>query len=542
MENQLASDVIGFVRAEGTRLVNGEGREVLLRGVGLGNWLLPEGYMWKFPQQGDRPRRIEQMIKDLMGPRKAEHFWELYYERYIGKADIVRIATEGFNSIRVPVNARFLLKDGETLQIKENCLAYIDRVIDWCKEHRLYVILDLHGAPGGQTGTNIDDSEKDHPDLFTDDACWRLTVQLWRFLADRYKDEWIVAGYDLLNEPLPDWFSTYNSRLLPLYKEIVSAIREVDQRHLIILEGAHWATDWSIFTEKIDDNLMLQFHKYWSAPDTESLRPYLDKRDEWNVPIFMGEGGENGKDWYAGAFQLFEDHGISWNFWPWKKLDASNAPCSISMPADWHLIIDYLEGGERPDAATAERMLWSFLEGLPLDRCVYHEDVVRSLFRRAPIRIPAVFYGYQGEGISFGAAVREDRQSVFRTNDGTDIRSYECGEMFPNYWKGQGKTDKRLFVQLAEGDWLAYDFTMERSESAAYTVRLKMGAMLEAGACVKLSVNGKEIGRVAVDWKEGAWQQIELKANQLPNSGRGKLVIQAERNPIGIEWLEIGQR
>lgn len=373
-------DVVGFVRAEGRKLVNGEGREILLRGVGLGNWLLPEGYMWKFPEQGDRPRRIEGFVERLVGSEKAAQFWELYYERYIMEADIERMAAEGFNSIRVPINARFLIEDGEPLTIKPHRLDYLDRLIGWCSVHRLYVILDLHGAPGGQTGTNIDDSERDHPDLFTDEKNKRLTVGLWRMLADRYKDEWIVAGYDLLNEPLPDWFAAYNGQMLPLYQEIVGAIREVDTRHLIILEGVHWATDWSIFTEKIDDNLMLQFHKYWSTPDTESIRPYLDKREEWDVPIFMGEGGENNTDWYAAAFQLFEEHNISWNFWPWKKMDTGNSPCSINKPDDWHVLVQALEGGECPAAAVAERILWNMLHNLPLERCTYHEHVVRSLF------------------------------------------------------------------------------------------------------------------------------------------------------------------
>lgn len=155
-------------------------------------------------------------------------------------------------------------------------------------------------------------------------------------LAERYKDEWIVAGYDLLNEPLPEWFAEHNDQVMPLYREIIAAIREVDARHMIILEGVHWATDWSIFEEKPgnelpDQNLMLQFHKYWNNPDTESIQKYLDAREQLNVPLFMGEGGENNKDWYAGAFRLFEDHGISWNFWTWKKLDTDNSPAPSSF-------------------------------------------------------------------------------------------------------------------------------------------------------------------------------------------------------------------
>ncbi|KRE57860.1 cellulase family glycosylhydrolase [Paenibacillus sp. Soil750] len=532
-------DVRGFVRAKGSKLVNGDGREIILRGVGFGNWLLPEGYMWKFPEQGDRPRRIEQMVENLIGPAKAEWFWELYYERYIGEADIERIAGEGFNSLRIPINARFLMEEGETLQIKEHHLAYIDRVIKWCRNYHLYVILDLHGAPGGQTGSNIDDSEKDHPNLFTDENNKQLTIGLWRMLADHYKDEWIVAGYDLLNEPLPDWFSAYNHHIMPLYKEIVSAIREVDTRHMIILEGVHWATAWSIFTEKFDDNLMLQFHKYWSNPDTESLSPYLAKREEWNVPIFMGEGGENSNEWYIGAFQLFEEHGISWNFWPWKKLDTENTPCSINMPNNWHLLIRYLEGGDCPNPAIAESILWEYLNNLALVNCTYHSDVVRSLFRRAPIRIPSIFYGFKGKGVSFGTTLDHENLIGFREQDCTDIRFVEGGELRSNFWHGRGKSDKRLFVQLAAGDWLAYEVTVNDSHSAKFTIRM-MISPVEESACMKLTINGEDSGSLEVAGDENSWQQVELNVMPPLGTERMSLVILAEQNAVRIEWIEIG--
>ena len=118
-----------------------------------------------------------------------------------------------------------------------------------------------------------------------------------------------VAGYDLLNEPLPDWFSIYNHMVVPLYRKIIDEIRRVDNQHLIILEGIHWATNWDIFNEfedkPIDDNIMLQFHKYWSSPDEESLEQYINLGKKLNLPIFMGEGGENNLDWYTGLFPMY---------------------------------------------------------------------------------------------------------------------------------------------------------------------------------------------------------------------------------------------
>ncbi|MDG0814202.1 glycoside hydrolase family 5 protein [Cohnella rhizosphaerae] len=412
------NDVYGYVRADGKALRNGRGEEILLRGVGFGQLAAAGGLYVAFPGRGgDRPRRIERMIRELVGEEKAARFWALYYDRYVAEADIARIAAEGFNSVRVPLLARTLLEEGEPVRFRPDMIARIDRVVRWCERYGLYVILDLHGAPGGQTGTNIDDSERDLPELFLDAEHRSRTVALWRLLAERYRDEWIVAGYDLLNEPLPEWFSAHNAGVMPFYEAVIAAIREVDDRHMIILEGVHWATDWSIFDKLPDDNVLLQFHKYWNAPDTASIQVYLDHRDRLNAPLFMGEGGENNKDWYAGAFRLFEDHDISWNFWTWKKMDTDNSPCSIRRPDGWELLVRYLEDGEKPSPDEAERILWEYLDNLPLERCDYEPGVVSSLFVRAPVRIPAAFYGYTGEGASygFGGAQPERRGSGERT-------------------------------------------------------------------------------------------------------------------------------
>jgi endoglucanase len=535
-------EVSGFLKADGKLVVNGEGREIVLRGVGFGGWLLPEGYMWRLPERGDRPRRIERMIKDLIGEEKSDMFWELYYARYITEADIRQIAAEGFNSVRVPINSRFLMEEGVPFTYNERHWQLVDRVIDWCRTHRLYVILDLHGAPGGQTGTNIDDSENDKPELFTIEANKRLAVALWRKLAERYKDEWIVAGYDLLNEPLPDWFSAYNDQVMPLYREIVKAIREVDDRHMIILEGVHWSTDWSIFNDKIDNNLMLQFHKYWNNPDTESIQVYLDKREEWNVPIFMGEGGENNIDWYAGAFRMFEDHHISWNFWTWKKVDTDNSPCSINRPTEWQLLVDYLEGGNKPDEETAQRVLWEYLDSVLFDKCVYHPEVSRSLLRRPPVRIPAIFYGYHGEGVSFGVSARTEQHVGFRVNDGTDIRFIEGSRTTANFQHGRGEAwqaDERLCIQLAAEDWLAYEFIVgDSSEGSLFTVDLRIFAPHGKGR-IAVSVNGIAIGAAEVKGK--SWETVRVSEEIRLNSGLQRIVIKAEDNPVRIEWLEVKQ-
>jgi len=533
------NEVDGFLRTDGQRLVNGSGQEVLLRGVGFGSWLLPEGYMWRFPEAGDRPRRIERMIRELIGADKAQSFWDKYYDVYVAEADIRRIAAEGFNSVRVPINARFLLRE-ESEAFDERRLAILDRLIGWCRTYRVYVILDLHGAPGGQTGTNIDDSADNEPGLFLEEANKRLTIRIWRMLAERYKDEWIVAGYDLLNEPLPDWFAMYNDQVMPLYKEITRSIREVDDRHIIIVEGAHWATDWSIFDEKFDDNVMLQFHKYWNNPDTESIRKFLDKRAEWDVPIYMGEGGENNIEWYIGAFRLFEDHRISWNFWTWKKLDTTNSPCSVLLPDSWSKLVDYLEGGAAPDAAEAERTLWAYLDNLPLERCAYRPEVVNALLFRPPVRIPAIFYGYQGEGISYGIGRQASSGIGFREHDGTDIRFTDSERTTPNFAHGRGEAwqpDEWLHVRLMPGDWLAYEVNAGHEPATRHRIELR--ACAPAGrASAELIVDGRIESTIAV--AGAGWQTVAAPGRCRLSPGSRTVIVKAGAEPLWVEWIGIG--
>ncbi len=538
---RMAAEVAGFLRREGQGLVNGNGHEVILRGVGLGGWLLPEGYMWRLPDQVDRPRRIEQLVRYLIGKEKAERFWHAYSESYMTEADIRQIAHDGFNSVRLPINARTLLdKEGDDVQFVEHTILLIDRLVRWCRAYGLYVILDLHGAPGGQVGANIDDSESDIPELFTSENNRLLTVQLWRMLAERYRDEWIVAGYDLLNEPLPQSFSQYHGEVMPLYREIVQAIREVDTRHMIILEGVHWATDWSIFTELIDENVMLQFHKYWNNPDSESISEYLDMRVRWNVPIFAGEVGENNRDWYAGAFCLFEDHHISWNFWPWKKMDTGNSICSINMPAGWRLLTEHLDGGVTPSADVSERILWEYLANTSSDACVHHPEIVGALFRRPPVRIPSIFYGYRGEGVSFGVVNRTSENVGFRVHDGTCIRFVNGSSTQANFHHSRGEewgAADRLCIHMAVGDWFTYEVGVAgASQHVAYICTIRAAALNEAGHVV-VSVDNTTIGVVEIS--SDSWVTALLESEFRMGPGLHRIVLTAEKRPVRVEWLEI---
>ena len=54
---------------------------------------------------------------------------------------------------------------------------------------------------------------------------------------------------------------TYTTNWKYYTKKITKAIREVDTNHIITIEDANWATDFSIFSEPFDSNILYQFHK-----------------------------------------------------------------------------------------------------------------------------------------------------------------------------------------------------------------------------------------------------------------------------------------
>jgi hypothetical protein len=451
------ADFSGFVHRSGTEIVTGNGEPLLLRGMGIGNWMLPEGYMWGFGPGAESPREIEALTERLLGAEAAGTFWVGFRQNFFAEEDVRRISESGFDHIRLPINSRLLIDDHGSLL--EAGFAMVDDVIRWCRQHQLWLLLDLHGAPGGQTGTNIDDSPNNKPELFMEPHYRALTIALWREIARRYADETVVMGYDLLNEPIPnEWTEIYNPELARLYKELTVVIRDVDTHHLIMYEGSHWATNWQIFDSVWDENSCLQFHKYWSPPDTASIQKFLEVRDSLGLPIYMGEGGENNLEWLYTAWRLYEGNNIGWNFWPWKKIATRTSPASIVPPARWNEVVEYVAGGPQPiDAAS---IFAELLLNMTLDKCVWQPEVVQAITALEPAEIPAWGFGFRGAGLSYSV----DSGSPLAGMRDSDVVSIRYAVDLPRdehrfeHTDGRDYTEgERMMVDLMAGDWLEYD-------------------------------------------------------------------------------------
>jgi GNAT superfamily N-acetyltransferase len=375
----------GFVRVEGRNFVTPDGKPILLKGISLGNWLVPEGYMWKF-KVALSPKQIGRAVERVLGPQEAEAFWRRFREEYVTEADIRFIKAAGFNTIRVPLHfAEFTTQPapGEAPRFEGDGYRLLDRVIAWAKAAGLYVIVDLHAAPGGQTGINQDDSPG-YPLTFYVPAHRRLTVALWRHLAQRYRDETTILGWDLLNEPISPYHDMdfLNPRLEPFYREIIQAIREVDQNHIAIMAGGQWSTNFTVFGAPFAPNLAYTYHKFWAALTRDQVQPYVDFSHRWNVPIFLGETGELTDDWNRGYRLLNEAHNISWSFWTYKNLDSGSTVVSIPRPDGWDDVIAMADTPERARPIPRDKAIAIFqqyLAGLSLEKADIRWGYLASL-------------------------------------------------------------------------------------------------------------------------------------------------------------------
>jgi hypothetical protein len=393
----LTAQTAKFIDVKGKDVIGTDGKPFLIKGTNLGNWLVPEGYMFKFKSVNSQ-RLINEALTELVGPEEMKLFWRKFQDTYITEADIHFLKASGCNSIRVPFNYKLFTSEDYMGQNNPNRgFELMDRLIGWCKKENLYVMLDMHCAPGGQTGDNIDDGNG-FPFLFKSVASRKLTADIWRKIADHYKNESIILGYDLLNEPIAHYFDVndLNPHLEPTYKEITAAIRTVDKNHILFIGGAQWDSNFKVFGQPFDPKLVYTFHKYWTDPTVKVIQEYIDFRNKYNVPIYVGETGENTDEWVRDFRIVCEKNNIGWHYWPYKKLDNTKGFMSFNIPANYDKIIEYAEKprssfDEIRKAAPADReqmkqALYGFLENSKFVNCIPNKGYMEALSLKVPAK------------------------------------------------------------------------------------------------------------------------------------------------------------
>ncbi|RPJ86609.1 MAG: carbohydrate-binding protein, partial [Acidobacteria bacterium] len=529
------------------QIVDRAGRPLQLRGLNLGGWLVPEGYMLQVPGYGS-PTAIRDRIVELIGEDDTNQFFELYRVNYVTEEDIRQIAGWGFNSVRVPFHFR-VLYDPVKESFLESGFGLMARLLGWCRTHGLYVILDMHCAPGGQNKDNISDSDGIEARLWTETANQDLTVKIWGEIARRFaREEWVL-GYDLLNEPvLPSGYT--NVALRSLYIRLTTEIRKVDPHHLILVEGSWYATDFSELTPPFDSRLVYSFHKYWNDTSSSTLRDFLAIRQSHNVPLWLGEFGENSNQWGYEVVRTIEENGIGWCWWPHKKLETITSPLSASSSAGYQSIVDYWKGkAAKPAAEEARAALFGLAGDLAITKCRLLPDVLRSLMdpsfghvaqpygaaRTIPGTINAADFDTGAEGVAYHDAVSKrttyenwkawNEGWVYR-NDGVDVEK---------------STDPFGFGYnvgwIEDGEWLRY--TVDVTSAGTYAVDIR-AASSGGGGLLRLSLDGAPLGADVSLPGTGGWQEwrpFSMEGLSLP-AGWHTLKLEAVRGGFNLNRLE----
>lgn len=509
----LARQSGGFFRIDGTQVVDANGDPAMQRGIGLGGWLMPEGYMLHFPGYGS-VTRIRQRVRDLIGDTDAAEFWRLYRENYVDEKDIAALAAAGFDHVRLPIHYD-VVYDLASRSFKPEGFQLLDTFIGWCRTYDLGVILDLHAAPGAQNEGEISDSDGEAR-LWTEPNPYQgITASIWGEMAKRFANETQIIGYDLLNEPVvtDQMVADPPQALRDLYELLVQAVRSVDTNHIVFIEGNYWATTFDKLTPPFDDKLVYAFHKYWNATDIGTIGYLLAIRDTYDVPLWLGESGENSNAWFRAVVNLMESEEIGWNWWTHKKIQSTTSAWTARIKPGYQAVLDYWSGGHpKPSALAARDGLFEMARGLDLDSTRFDPDVLAALLdadfgkTRTPYAdhvIPGVVnaadYDSGLPGVSYsdtdfwaveGSAGGGNSGRRYR-NDGVDIEASTDPEGFP------------FNVGFMEpGEWM--DYTVWVETSGTYDVDVRVASQ-PGGGILDLSMDFAGIGTVSVP-ATGGWQ------------------------------------
>ena len=376
----------GFLKADGQRIVNEKGENVLLRGIGLGGWMLQEPYMFQLSDVARTQTEIKSKISDLIGQKNCDEFYTRYLNNMITEKDVDALKKWGFNSIRLPMHYNLFtlpvdkeLIEGQNTWLKTG-FRLTDNLLSWCKKYKIYLILDLHAAPGGQGNDRpIADVDTLKPSLWESEANQKKTIALWKKLAERYKDEEWIGGYDLINET--NYKLEGNIALKNLFASLTKEIRNIDKKHIIFIEGNQFANDYTGLTPPWDKNMIYSFHKYWNPTTVETIKKYLVMREQYNIPIWMGESGENNNEWFRAAVNLFETNNIGWSWWTIKKIGSESSLMTISKPVGYQKIIEYWAGkGPKPTIVEAKKTFMELAENVKFENCKINTGVLDALF------------------------------------------------------------------------------------------------------------------------------------------------------------------
>ena len=523
--------------------------------MGLGGWMVQEGYMMAPGGFSSTQYQIKDKITELVGEEETQIFYDNWLNNHVTKTDIDSMKSWGFNLVRAPIHYNLF-----TLPIEQEPFpgAYteidlgfklLDSLLTWCKQNEIYLMIDLHAAPGGQ-GYNADISDYDptKPSLWESELNRNKTVELWKRLSQRYINEEWVAGYDLINEP--NWEIPGGVLLKELYVKITNAIRtDVGDNHILFIEGNWFANDFTGLTPPWDDNLVYSLHKYWSPVDQGYLDWMLPLRDTLNVPLFVGETGENSNFWYRDAVKVFEENGIGWAWWPFKRIGAIQPPLSINYNDKYKNIVDYWNGEKSaPSKEDAIEGLTQLTEDIKLENTRYQKDVIDALIRQpfsdetVPFSnnvIPGKVFATDFDMGIMGEAYYDAGSEA---NYGGDFSAWNNGWGYRNDNVDIQSNDDPLSNEFNVGwierdEWMKYSFTL--AQEGLYNVKIRVATEDNDGRFY-FKINDNQASDMVDVPSTGAWDSwsyVYIDSLVLNNTDNS-FVFHVDRGTFNLGFFE----
>lgn len=295
-------------------------------------WIFEERSLWNW-------------LGRRFGYERSQALRAAFHDAYITEEDVERLAGLGLNLIRVPIWFELLETDflGGS-HYKPEGFRRLDELARWARRHRVYLMLDLHGAPGGQS-TSWHQGLEDGGALFSTPACVQKTARLWRAIAGYFRDDPHVAVYDLLNEPMA---ARDEASYREVHDALYRAIREVDERHIVMAEDGYRSPQTLAFPREMGwENAMYSIHLYSGGTSAEDYLRRVEVAlervhryyDRVQAPLFLGEfnaaeAAQSGA-WAAEAMDLtlarLNQRGIHWAPWTWKYHD-DDTPWGLLHP------------------------------------------------------------------------------------------------------------------------------------------------------------------------------------------------------------------
>ena len=331
-----------FVHTEGTNIIGIDGEPVRLRGVCLGGWLNMENFITGFSANESLMRSG---VRQVLGQKRYELFFENLLSSFLGDEDAAFLASVGVNSVRIPLNYRHLEDDADPFVVKEEGFLHLDRAIAACAANGIFSIIDLHAVPGSQNQHWHSDNAT-HRAVFWEQRQFQdRAVHLWEAIADHYKDQVWVAGYNLLNEPADE----SRQAIGPFYTKLVEAIRRVDPHHVLFVDGNTYATEFDVFEGRWD-NTVYTCHDYVRSGlgrggpypgltdgvyvDRATVEETFMKRSDYarrtGTPLYVGEFGPiytgdevvdgQRRQILADQLEIYREHGAGWALWTYKDV------------------------------------------------------------------------------------------------------------------------------------------------------------------------------------------------------------------------------